>query len=105
MTVAYSGPARWIEVKDKKIIDVIIEDTSDPLLGDPPEITVIADDKELPSNTKFKIYEIESNGGRGPFIDEIEIHTSCSKPINIGDMHSTDNVQGVLTIIDLDEIF
>jgi len=105
MTVAYSGPARWIEVNDKKITDVIIEDTTDPLLSDPPEITVIADSNKLPANTKFKIYEIETNGERGSFIDEIEIHTSCSKPINIGDMHTTAKVQGVLTIIDLDKIF
>ena len=105
MTVAYSGPARWIEVNDKKIIDIIIEDTSDPLLSDPPEITVIADGNNLPANTKFKIYKIETNGERGSLIDEIEIHTSCSKPINIGAMHTTAKVQVVLTIIDLDKIF
>lgn len=98
MTVFYSGPDRWIEVSDNKIVDVVNQNT-----GIIPTLEINASNEELPSKTKFKIYNINSDLSRGSFIEEIEIHTSCSQPINEGDLHPTSD--GALTIISLDKIF
>jgi len=98
MTVFYSGPDRWIEVSDDKIVDVL-----NPNTGINPTLVINASNEELPSKTKFKIYNIKSDLSRGLFIEEIEIHTSCSQPINEGDLHPTSD--GALTIISLVKIF
>ena len=99
MTVFYSGPDRWIEVSDDKIVDVINTNT-----GITPSLEINANPgKELPSNTVFKIYNIKSDQSRGSFIEEVKIHTSCSKPISEGDLHSTKD--GALTITSLVKIF
>ncbi len=102
MTVVYSpnvlGESVWIEVIDNKIVDVINQDT-----GATPTLVINASGDELPSNTEFKIYNINADSSRGSFIEEIKIHTSCSKPINEGDIHLTSD--GVLTIMSLTKIF
>lgn len=102
MTVFYTGPARWIEVSDEKIVDVINQNT-----GMDPTLIINASGEKLPSNTKFKIFNVDLSNPqipiRGSFIEEIEIHTSCSKPINEGDLHPTSD--GTLTITSLVKIF
>ena len=102
MTVVYSGPDRWIEVSDRKIVDVINENT-----GNDNTLVIIASNDRLPSKTIFKIYNVNLdnpvNPIQGSFIEEIEIHTSCSQPINEGDLHPTSD--GALTIMSLVKIF
>ncbi len=48
-----------------------------------------------PGKDKLKANTTVDDGVNGP----VEIHTSCSKPIEIGDVH------GAYTIIDLTKIF
>jgi hypothetical protein len=92
MTVRYNGPDgvdMAIDVGGPGQMETDVQD------GD--EITVLPEDgkDKLRSNTTFDI----TNGG----LDEnIEIHTSCSRPIAVGDVHSSGGA--TLTITDLDLI-
>jgi len=104
MTVFYSpkilNEAVWIEVEDGKINDVINMNTEDD-----PTLVINASNDKFPKELKFKIYNINPDDTRGSLIKEIKIHTSCSKPINVGDIFTNKDAPGMLTITALVKIF
>jgi hypothetical protein len=43
----------------------------------------------LGTNTIVKIYSVSSSGGQGTLKSTIQFHTSCSQPLNLGDMYGS----------------
>jgi len=103
ITLQYNGPAGYYEVKTKYFSltggQVVSTDKDESIVylqpGDMLYIQATKKDK-LPSNLEFK--PVDANGDKIKNADKQKIHTSCSKPIDVG------MTFGYFEVCDLDKI-
>jgi len=94
LTLRYTGPGPvTIEVKEKENKPAFATFT-DINSGDTITVTPPDGKDKLKANTVFEIFD------DGTLIDSIKIHTSCSKSIEVEDIHEGDNSSLEITAID-----
>jgi len=99
LTLEYSGiDIATIKVKESKNKPAFA--TFEVKSGESFTITPLNGKDKFKAKTIFEIVALKNDS---KLIDRIEIHTSCSKPIDIGDVHARKIVS--LEIMNLDKIF
>jgi hypothetical protein len=97
LVLEYSGPATSIVLKNnkrKKMVSMIFAPKTGLLT-----LLPLGKKKKLPSNLVLESYDGEK------LLDKTKIHTSCSKPMELDDLHGPFIVSGMEKILKCTELF